>query len=183
MRIKLLYTLLIILATFKISLSQSYLGWITKQVNFRTEPDKTAEVISSLKAGTQIFIISSETENDFYNIIDITTNKEGYVHKSFVKLGEYIPKNEGGLFSPEGSSSSYNPEVAIYNRTSKTLTLKLNSEIYTFSPSERKTITLSPGFYDYRASAPGVLPNIGSESMKSNMKYSWEFYIQTKYGY
>ena len=63
------------------------------------------------------------------------------------------------------------------------MTLKLNSEIYSFSPNERKTITLSPGFYDYRASAPGVLPNIGSESMKSNMKYSWEFYIQTKYGY
>lgn len=171
------------LAISSVAFSQSYLGWVTKQVNFRTNPDKNSEIISSLKAGTQIFIISTETENDFYNIIDIATNKEGYVHKSFVKLGEYVAKNNGGLFTPEGSSSSYDSEVSIYNRTSKTLTLKLNSETYTFYPSERKTITLSPGFYDYRASAPGVLPNIGSETMKSNMKYSWEFYISTSYGY
>ncbi len=180
---KTLLTTFLIFAAFFTSYSQSYLGWITKQVNFRTQPDKTSDVISSLKAGTQIFIISSEPENDFYNIIDINTNTEGYVHKSFVKLGEYVPKSNGGLFSPDGSSSSYNPEVSIYNNTSKTLTLKLNSEIFSFSPSERKTITISPGTYDYRASAPGVLPNIGSESLRSNTKYSWEFYIQTKWGY
>jgi len=163
--------------------SQSYLGWITKQVNFRSEPSKTGEVISSLKAGTQIFIISSESENDFYNVIDINTNKEGYVHKSFVKFGELVQKSQGGLFTPNGASSSYDPELAIYNNTSKTLTLKLNSTIYSFNPYERKTITLSTGLYDYRASAPGVLPNIGTESVQSNTKYSWEFYIQTKYGY
>lgn len=181
-KLRVLITIIFIIYQ-NLAFSQSYLGWITNQVNFRSQPDKSSEVISSLKAGTQIFIISSETENDFYNIIDINTNTEGYVHKSFVKLGDYVPKSNGGLFSPDGSSSSYNPEVSIYNNTSKTLTLKLNSEVYSFSPSERKTITISPGIYDYRASAPGVLPNIGSESLRSNTKYSWKFYIQTKWGY
>ena len=175
--------ILIILSSRNQLLSQSYLGWITKSVNFRMEPDKNSEIISNLKAGRQIFIISSQSENDFYNIIDINTNKEGYIHKSFVKFGELVPKSQGGLFSSDGTSSSYDPELSIFNNTTKTLTLKLNSTVYTFYPSERKTITLSTGLYEYRASAPSVLPNIGTESVQSNTKYSWEFYIRTKNGY
>ena len=54
--------------------SQSYLGTITKQVNFRAGSSSSANIISSLKAQTQIFIISLETENDYYNIIDIATD-------------------------------------------------------------------------------------------------------------
>lgn len=65
-------------------LSQSYLGTITKQVNFREGPGSDYEIISSLKPGTEIFISSLETDNDFYNVIDIKSNKEGYVHRSFV---------------------------------------------------------------------------------------------------
>jgi hypothetical protein len=55
--------------------------------------------------------------------------------------------------------------------------------MYTFYSNERKTLTISAGFYDYRAFSSGVLANIGTESIQSNTKYSWEFYIQTKYGY
>jgi uncharacterized protein YgiM (DUF1202 family) len=162
------------------SLGQSYLGSVTKQVNFRHGPGTDYEVISSLKMGTQIFIISLETENDFYNIIDIATNNEGYIHKSFVKLGQIIEKNEQGMFTPSGRTSAYNPDIEIYNNTSLTLTLKLNEETYIFSPRQKRTLTLSPGSYDYRASAPGVIPNIGTEYMESNMGYTWQFYIVTK---
>ena len=161
-------------------LSQSYLGTIIKQVNFREGPATDYGVISSLKSGTLIFIISLEMENDFYNIIDIKTDKEGYIHKSFVKIGEIVEKNDRGMFTPSGKTSTYNPEIEIFNNTSMTLTLKLNSETYSFSPKQKRTITLSPGTYNYRASAPGVIPNIGTEYMESNMGYTWQFYIVTE---
>ena len=137
-------------------------------------------VISSLKIGTQIFIVSLETENDFYNIIDIGTNKEGYIHKSFAKVGQEIKKNEQGMFTPNGQTENYNPEIEIYNNTKLTLTLKLNSEKYNFAPQEKKTITLIPGACNYRASAPNVIPNIGTENIKSNYNYTWQFYIVTE---
>lgn len=174
------FFLILFLLTASIGFSQSYLGWVTKQVNFREGPGTDYGVISSLKPGTQIFIVSLETENDFYNIIDIATDKEGYIHKSFVKLGDIVEKNERGMFTPSGKTSTYNPEIEIFNNTSLTLTLKLNSETYTFSPKQKKTITLSPGTYNYRASAPGVIPNIGTEYMESNMGYTWQFYIVTE---
>ena len=176
---------IIILMIFSLSsifcFSQSYLGWTTKQVNFREGPGTDYKVISSLNPGTQIFISSLETENDFYSVIDIETNTEGYVYKSFVKIGEQIQENDQGIFTPTGETTSYNPEVEIFNNTTLTLTLKLNSQIYNFSSKEKRTITITPGRSSYRASAAGVLPNIGSEDFKSNQGYTWEFYIVTSY--
>jgi hypothetical protein len=161
--------------------SQSYLGTITKQVNFREGPGSSYEIISLLKAGTQIFISSLETEDDFYSIINIATNEEGYVHKSYVKIGKLVTRSNQSVFTPNGVSSSYESELKIFNNTSKTLTLKMNSKLFYFSPYERKNISISPGEYDFRASAPGVIPYIGNESLRSGQAYSWQFFIRTSY--
>lgn len=160
-----------------VSFSQSYLGTIISKVNFREEPSTTASIIGSLNPGTQIFIVSLDTEDEFYNIIDIKTNTEGYVSKKFVKIGKLLKENEEGVFTPNGQSSSYNPEIEIFNNTSIILTLKLNSETYSFSPHEKKTLIVSAGSISYRASAPGVIPNFGTETIQSNQNYSWQFYI------
>jgi hypothetical protein len=162
-------------------LAQSRLGWTTQKVNFRSGPGTEFSIISSLSAGQQIFIISTESENDFYNIIDIKSNKEGYIHKSFVKLGKIVEEQQGGLFESSGSSVNYSPEAEIFNNTDIELTLKINSTAYSFAPHQKKTITLSPGNSSYRASAPGVIPYIGNEYLQSNMKYTWQFYIVTTY--
>lgn len=164
-----------------LNFGQSYLGKTTKQVNFRSESNSQSNIISTLNIGRQLFIISIETENDFYNVIDIETDKEGYVHKSFVRLGEIVTKNKQGFFTPTGKTSNYNSELKIYNNTNKTLTLKLNEQYYFFTPKETKNINVSPGIYDFRASAPGVRPNIGTENLVSNQGYSWEFYIFRSY--
>jgi uncharacterized protein YgiM (DUF1202 family) len=177
--IRLLFSLAFFLISI-CSISQSYLGTVTKQVNFREGPGKDYSVIASLQQGTQIFIISLEAEDDFYNVIDIETDREGFIHKSFIEVGERIQENESGLFVPSGKTATYNPSIEIFNNTSRTLTLKLNSSNYLFSPMEKKNLTLTPGAQNYRASAPGVIPNIGTEYLNSNMSYSWQFYIVTE---
>ena len=179
--------------------SQSYLGTITKQVNFREGSSSDDNIISSLKPKTQIFIVSLETENDYYNVIDIATDREGYVHKSnvkvgkivsntfitftnyFVKVGKIVSKSNESVFTPNGESSSNEHEVKIFNYTNKTLSLKMNTQLYYFSAHETKNINLTPDEYDFRASAPGVIPYIGTERLKSKQAYSWEFYISTLY--
>lgn len=176
---KKLLILFFICQTFVLN-SQSYLGTITKQVKFRVESNSECKIISSLKSKTQIFIISLETDNDYYNVIDIATDKEGYVHKSYVKVGKVVNKSNESVFSPTSQSSNYDPEVKIFNNTNKTLTLKLNTQLYHFSSYETKDITLSPDRYDFRASAPGVIPYIGTENLNNNQGYSWQFYITTR---
>lgn len=157
--------------------SQSYLGWITSKVNFREQPSTNASIIGSLNPGAQIFIVSLSTDNEFYNIIDIQTNTEGYVSKKYVNVGKQLKENEEGIFTPNGQSSSYSPELEIYNNTKLNLTLKLNSQTYTFNPREKRTLEISAGTITYRASAPGVIPDFGTETIESNQNYSWQFYI------
>ena len=124
-------------------------------------------------------VISKDKINGFYQVLNIETNKEGFVHSSFVQLDKMLPKNEDGIFTPVGKTSSTKPIIKIHNNTSLTLTLKLNDDLYTFSPQERKTLTLTSGSYTYRASAPGVLPDYGTENMQSNYEYEWSFYVST----
>lgn len=173
----LLFTFLLISVS---SFSQSYLGWITEGVNFREGPSTEYSIIKLLQPGAQIFIVSTIAENNYFNIIDIETNKEGFVHKSYIQIGDVVEKNERGIFTPSGKSTTYKPEIEIFNNTDMTLTLKLNSELFTFLPHQKQTISLNPGAYNYRASAPGVIPNIGTENMEGNMNYSWQFYIVTE---
>ncbi len=165
------------LVTF--SNAQSYLGYVTKQVNFRTESNTSCKIISSLPRGTALFVISKDKINGFYQVLNIETNEEGFVHSNFVQLDKILPKNENGIFTPIGKTSSKKPIIKIHNNTNLTLTLKLNNDLYTFSPQERKTLTLSAGSYSYRASAPGVLPDYGTENMQSNYEYEWSFYVST----
>ncbi len=174
-KIKILFFILFTGTVF----SQSYSGFTTKQVNFRAGPGSDYEIISSLKPGTQIFISSLETDDDFYNIIDIKTDKEGYVHKSFVKVGKIISESDGSFIAASGESTSDDTEVNIYNNSNKTMTLKLNSEAYKFAPQETKNIVLTPGNYSFRASAPNVMPSVGIKSFKINGAYKWQFYIET----
>ncbi len=160
--------------------AQAYLGWTTKQVNLREGPGTDYAVLKSLTGGTQLFLVSIEPVDDFFEVIDIASNKEGYVHRSFVRVGTPVALNEEGVFTPAGRSGSQNPELEIYNNTRLTLTLKLNTEMYVFGSQERRTISVPPGAYEYRASAPGVIPDIGREHMDRQMAYSWEFYIVTR---
>lgn len=176
---KLLFLVLTLCFSGMVS-AQAYLGAVTKQVNLREGPGTAFKTIRSLGGGTQVFVISLDAENDFYNVIDIASNKEGYVHKSFIKVGKQVAVNEGGLFTPSGTSSSADPEIEIYNKTSLELTLKLNDKLYFFAPMQKRTLTLESGNYEYRASAPGVIPNIGSESLEGAVKYTWQFYIVTR---
>lgn len=172
-----IFTLLIISSNLY---SQSYLGWVKKKTNLREEPNSSSSLLLSLNPGTQIYIVSLETINEFYNVIDIETNTEGYIAESFIKVGDVVEKSTERLFSPTGKIAAYDPEVEIYNNTDLNLTLKLNDTIYRFSPQERNTLKLSSGFYEFRASAPGVIPVSGNNNLESNMGYSWEFYVITQ---
>lgn len=160
--------------------SQSYLGWVKKKTNLREGPTTESSILLTLNAGTQIFIESLDTYNGFYSVIDIETNTEGYIAESYIKTGEVVEKSKDKLFSPSGKISGYDPQVQVFNNTNLYLTLKMNGSTYEFSPMENSTLNISPGFYDFRASAPGVIPTSGSQNLESNMGYSWEFYVVTR---
>ena len=162
------------------SKGNSYLGYVNKQVNFRQGPGTDYKIIKSLIPGTQLFINSLNTSNNYYSVIDIYSNMEGYVHKSYVNVGEKVEKNDGGLFVPTEKTNTSLSKIEVYNNTSLTLTLKMGNMTYSFFPQQKKEINVNPGNYNYRVSAPGVIPYIGKEIINSGYNYSWSFRIVTR---
>ena len=169
----------IIFLVFQNLFAQSYLGYTTNTVNFRTGPSTSSKIIGTLTSGTALFVESNQKFDGYYQVLNIDTNEEGYVHSSYVTLERELPKNEDGIFTPVGRTASTSPILKIHNNTSLTLSLKLNGDTYVFTPQERRTLTLQRGSYSYRASAPGVLPDYGTEIIQSNYEYEWSFYIST----
>lgn len=174
-----LITICLILLSTVVFSQSSHLGWVTKNVNLREGPGTDYAIVRALKQGNQIFINSTEPVSDFFSIVDIATDTEGYVHKSYVKIGNSATLNEEGMFTQNGNTGTENPELEIFNNTQLKLSLKLNDDLYTLLPNQKKIIPLSPGRYKYRASAPGVIPNIGVETVANNIAYSWEFFISS----
>ena len=161
--------------------SESYLGWITKTVNLRKGPGLEYSIIKTLEAGKQIFIISDVSINNYYNIIDIESNTDGFVYKSFIETGDKVEKSKGEMFTSTGNTDKYETQVEIFNNTNKTLTLKLNKKSHRFSPKEKTTISIKPGLVNYIASAPNVIPLNGSKNFDEYSSWTWQFYIKQQY--
>jgi hypothetical protein len=174
-----LFIVLFGLAAFSV-FSQSYIGYVTQTANLRQGPGTDYGVITALGAGSTIFIVSAAPQNDFYNVIDVASNTEGYLHRSFARLVEEVEPIKGEVFSYGGSGDlGGKVEIEIFNNTRLRLSVKIDDKIFTFSPNETKTISIESGSINFRASAPGVLPAIGREHLSRNSRYSWEFYISS----
>lgn len=157
---------------------QSYTGWVTQSANLREGSGTNYKVLETLPAGTQIFIYSITGENNFYKVKVIATDTDGYISKSLVELGNVVmeAKSTEGPLEPIGKTPN-DPQIEVFNNTSKRLTLTLNDEKHIFAPKETKTITVPAGRYSYMASVPGVLPYFGNDNIERYIKYRWTFYI------
>ena len=159
---------------------QSYLGETVTRVNFREVASTNSNVIRLLPKQTSLFIISLESVNGFLHVIDIETNKEGYVYKKYIKIGELVEVNENTL-TRLGTIDKNVSEISIYNNTELVMTLKLGNKVYIFKPKETRKISLVAGMYTIRASAPGVIPYLSKDLVENGMSYEWTFYIKTTY--
>ena len=130
-----------------------------------------------METSSQVFIYSIETEREFFNVINISTNEEGFVHKDYVKVGNKIEIDANGVFVKSGDSENAFAEVEITNDSKYKMTLKIDSEKHVFEPYEKKTLELDPGKHNLIASAPGIIPYIGTDSVLARSNYSWKFYI------
>lgn len=157
---------------------QSYLGFVSKTANLREGPGKEFNILLTLNAGSKIFIISLDEENEFLNVIDIESGTEGFVHRNFAKAEDVIYTSPGSIFSATGKINDENPVLTITNNTTKILTLKLNKQVFTFEAGETRAISVLPGSYSVMASAPRVIPMTGTDRLEKNLSYRWSFYLK-----
>lgn len=156
-----------------------FLGKITSNANFRTEPNKSSEIIGKIPADFPIYIISEKPRNNFYKAIDVKTGKIGWVSKTLVKWYKEVETNSSSGFQSTGRTSNYESEVTITNKSSTKITLIVGEETFYINPYSSISKLISPGNKYYIATAPGVIPSSGSYKFGSYEGYKWEFWIET----
>lgn len=180
---KRIYLLLLCVLFFSQTCSaEAFLGHINVfKANMRELPGRASNIIDSLSQMQQVYIFDEPAQNKFLHVINIATNKEGYIHMQLIDFDKPIAANEPGVFQESGESESVNPDIEIINDSKKELILNLNGESHYLSPYEKTKVTIPFGKLNYYASAVNVIPNSGIEYLKKNVKYTWRFYIVTTY--
>ena len=160
---------------------KSYIGIVkNKEINLLEGPGSGYEIITNLVPGSELFIISNKSINGYYNVIDVLSNKEGYVDVLFVDLGDEIKVNDdSGNFIVTGVSD--NPKLSIiniFNNTKVIASIKMGGFNYSFSPFEKRDIDISPGDYKIIVSSPNVIPFIEKVEIEIGKNYKREYIIK-----
>ena len=160
---------------------KSYIGIVkNKEINLLEGPGSGYEIITNLVPGSELFIISNKSINGYYNVIDVLSNKEGYVDVLFVDLGDEIKANDDSSnFIVTGVSD--NPKLSIiniFNNTKVIASIKMGGFNYSFSPFEKRDIDISPGDYKIIVSSPNVIPFIEKVEIEIGKNYKREYIIK-----
>lgn len=153
----------------------SALGHVRDAAPFYTQTNP-AVAAGNLNRDALLFVLSSTLTANCYHVIDISTDREGFVHKDFVSIDSFLPC-ESATSSHIGRSKSHQPTFEVLNRTRYRLTLKMNDIYFYLEPYECRELLLQPGWYHCRASAPGVTPYVTLENVRANQAYAWDFYM------
>jgi len=159
---------------------KSYLGTINDEINLMLGPSEEFEIIKSLAVGTEVFIISNKTINNYYHVIDISSNKEGYVDMKYINLGSEVVINEidEQFFTAIGKSDSLIiSTLDILNNSDKKMILKMAGSTWVFVPYGKWKIKISPGVYKIIASGGETKPYVGKVEILSGLNYQREFVL------
>ncbi len=159
--------------------AKRWIAQVTTTVNLREGPSTSFDIITTIPQDAFVFYNDEDILDDFVSVIYIDKDLAGYVSTRYLKKGGEVTVDESGQLQLVGTTDTYNPEINVTNSTNLTMTLKMNDKSYKFSPYSKQTIYVAPGSVTMTASAPGVIPYVGEDHVKSNYIYDWEFYITT----
>lgn len=157
-----------------------YLAKVIKLASLKAESDINSKTLLILKVNSQIYVFANKDITGFVKVIDIKTNKLGWIQKGLLKKIKDLPLSQKNSFEDGGESSSYEPEVVIKNTTGLTIRLIVGDKSFILSANATTTEFINVGEQIYTASAPGVIPLSGRHLFNSNSKYNWTFTLVTR---
>ena len=152
---------------------------ITEMANIRSEPSDSSEVLLKARKNDLMVLVDRTSVGPWYNVIDVGSSKEGWIHGSVIKIIYTKRKASGSVFEARRLETNVDPTIEITNDSYKDLNLRVGRSLYTISANSKRSIQLVPGSYKYYASAPDMIPAIGEQSFKSGYAYTWRFWIET----
>ena len=157
---------------------KSFTASCLKNANLYESPENTSNIIKSFEPGNTVFIVSKNTVNGYYYVIDPISGSIGYVNKSLIGQLKQQNDQKDQLLIPSGISESLSiSEIKISNSTDNLLGVKIGLSQYFLDPLETKTITIEPGEYIIFAWQKGVNPYRKKQIIESGQNYERNFII------
>jgi len=161
---------------------KTYSGKINDKTYLYSGPSKSFKPLLVLNPESKVLILNDKDINNFYNVIDIESNIEGYVFLNNVDFIEEQKVEKNNVFDVIGNTTDIRfCEIEIYNSHNTLFILKLDTESFSFEAGETRTITIKPGSYRVFATSKGVRPYIGEINLERGKKYYRRYYVIRSY--
>lgn len=158
-----------------------YLAQAKTELNLRSGPGTGFEILTKIPAGGYVVLTTGDSHQAFRKVLFTDKNIIGYVSRDYLTNFKKIEVDESGNLQVEGRNYKQNADVKIKNNTNKNITIVIGYQTYVFSPQETRTLyDITPKRYKIMASAPGVIPYVGFDTVEGGYEYSWTFYIKTE---
>lgn len=155
---------------------------VSQNANLRDAPSKSSNIIGVVIQENMVVLLDRESKDGWYNVIDIETSKEGWLHQSTLKITLAKNPKQEQLFQAETLSYFTEPEIAVQNASYLNINLKIGNQLIVIPANSNKSLKISQGTYKYYATAPGVFPSLGTQTFNNSNIYSWKFWVVTSRG-
>ena len=135
---------------------------------------------TQLKKGSKLAILDRVPTGDFYNVVDMDTNIEGWIHKQSVSIRLTDKPNPLPRLEEVRVRSDLNPTLSVVNQTDRVLSFRIGGQLYTLATNSERNIQLQPKKYKFYASVPGITPIVGERSFSRGIASTWRFYLTTQ---
>jgi hypothetical protein len=143
----------------------------------RESASSSARVLLEARQGTVLALVSREASGGFYRVIEIESAKQGFVRAEDVEVRLTAQPRAASPFQAQRVDDTSPPAVTVTNDSDLTMTLTLDADVHNIAPRSARTLTVRPGRLSYVATAPGVLPAIGTEEFAKGHAYTWRFWV------
>lgn len=151
---------------------------IVQKANLRAEATVSGEVVMELPRGSILVLLSKNPTGVWYNVIYLETSEEGWIHGNNIEIQFTNERrtSKPNLARAVTERSDASPYILITNDSEHTLYLKLGTQRHVIEPNGSKRVDLAPGVYQFYASSPSVIPDIGEIPVERGHFYKWRFY-------
>jgi hypothetical protein len=154
---------------------QLELGSSQSEINFREGPGVNSKILNSVSSSNLLVIMPREPQNDFVEVFDIESSSFGFVYRALIKVTDTLYFQKQHFFERSDSTGTGDITIELINRTSRSLFIWINKNIYNLNPHEKKDLIFDDENITYFSSAPGLYPVFGREILKKGNAYQWDF--------
>jgi hypothetical protein len=155
--------------------AQLRIGTASNKVNFRIGPGTNYKILQTIDTSNLLVVLPREPKNGFLEVFDVETSSRGYVHESLIRITDTLNFGKQHFFEKSGENATGDIQIELINGTALPLFVWINKISYDISPHEKKVLVLEDEKVIYFASAPGVFPVFGKETLQKGSTYTWKF--------